>query len=151
MDQALIPISTILKFSALKKVFEVAVVNQKPESLERTLTYPSKSFISFLTSVWKNISNALGVGGKVILKKIFYIIYPPLRPQLKNDVNTGRLVTSISSELFTCEDTPKPFLLIQPITQIALRGKDLTLTCRVNTLNYFIHSFIHPFIHSLSL
>jgi len=51
VDQALIPISTILKFSALKKVFEVAVVNQKPESLERTVTYPSKSFISFLTSV----------------------------------------------------------------------------------------------------
>jgi len=41
----------------------------------------------------------------------------------------GRLVTSISSDQFTCDDTPKPFLLVEPTTQIALRGKDLTLTC----------------------
>ena len=40
-----------------------------------------------------------------------------------------RPIWSIGSESFTCEDTPKPFLLVEPETQIALRGKDLTLTC----------------------
>jgi len=41
----------------------------------------------------------------------------------------GRLLTSISSDQFTCEDTPKPFLLVEPATQIGLRGKDITLSC----------------------
>ncbi len=40
-----------------------------------------------------------------------------------------RPIWSVASESFTCEDTPKPFLLVEPETQIALRGKDLTLTC----------------------
>jgi hypothetical protein len=42
----------------------------------------------------------------------------------------GQLVTRIAAELFTCEDSPKPFLLVEPKTQIALRGRDLTLSCR---------------------
>ena len=41
-----------------------------------------------------------------------------------------RRVTSIESELFTCEDFPKPYILVEPKSQIALRGKDLTLHCR---------------------
>ena len=39
-------------------------------------------------------------------------------------------VTSIESELFTCEDFPKPYILVEPKSQIALRGKDLSLHCR---------------------
>ena len=34
-----------------------------------------------------------------------------------------RLVTSIDSEMFTCEDFPKPYILVEPKSQIALRGK----------------------------
>jgi len=41
-----------------------------------------------------------------------------------------RPLTSIQSDLFTCEDFPKPYILVEPETQIALRGKDLTLFCR---------------------
>ena len=41
-----------------------------------------------------------------------------------------RSLTSIHSDLFTCEDFPKPYILVEPETQIALRGKDLTLFCR---------------------
>ena len=41
-----------------------------------------------------------------------------------------RLVTSLESEMFTCEDFPKPYILVEPQSQIALRGKDLTLYCR---------------------
>ena len=32
--------------------------------------------------------------------------------------------------MFTCEDFPKPYILVEPQSQIALRGKDLTLYCR---------------------
>eukprot|EP00092_Neocalanus_flemingeri_P010605 GFUD01011424.1.p1 GENE.GFUD01011424.1~~GFUD01011424.1.p1 ORF type:complete len:1305 (-),score=340.61 GFUD01011424.1:343-4257(-) len=39
-------------------------------------------------------------------------------------------LTGIQSDLFTCEDFPKPYILVEPETQIALRGKDLTLFCR---------------------
>jgi len=41
-----------------------------------------------------------------------------------------RKLISIQSDLFTCEDFPKPYILVEPETQIALRGKDLTLFCR---------------------
>ena len=41
-----------------------------------------------------------------------------------------RSLTAIHSDLFTCEDFPKPYILVEPETQIALRGKDLTLFCR---------------------
>ena len=41
-----------------------------------------------------------------------------------------RPVTSVESEMFTCEDFPKPYILVEPESQIALRGKDLTLYCR---------------------
>ena len=41
-----------------------------------------------------------------------------------------RPVTSLESEMFTCEDFPKPYILVEPQSQIALRGKDLTLYCR---------------------
>jgi hypothetical protein len=49
----------------------------------------------------------------------------------------GQLVTRIAAELFTCEDSPKPFLLVEPKTQIALRGRDLTLSCRWVDLGIF--------------
>ena len=39
-------------------------------------------------------------------------------------------MTSVESEMFTCEDFPKPYILVEPESQIALRGKDLTLYCR---------------------
>ena len=42
----------------------------------------------------------------------------------------GRQVLDIKAELFTCEDFPKPYILVEPETQIALRGRDLTLYCR---------------------
>ena len=41
-----------------------------------------------------------------------------------------RPVTSVESEMFTCDDFPKPYILVEPESQIALRGKDLTLYCR---------------------
>jgi len=41
-----------------------------------------------------------------------------------------RTVTSIGSEMFTCEDFPKPYILVEPKSQIALRGKNLALSCR---------------------
>lgn len=39
------------------------------------------------------------------------------------EVLKDRLVTSIASEQFTCEDFPKPYILVEPQSQIALRGK----------------------------
>ena len=42
----------------------------------------------------------------------------------------SRSLVTIESDLFTCEDFPKPYILVEPETQIALRGKDLTLFCR---------------------
>ena len=34
-----------------------------------------------------------------------------------------RAVTSVAAEMFTCEDFPKPYILVEPRSQIALRGK----------------------------
>ena len=54
----------------------------------------------------------------------------------------GQLVTRIAAELFTCDDSPKPFLLVEPKTQIALRGRDLTLSCRF--VSVVIRVFVLP-------
>jgi len=42
----------------------------------------------------------------------------------------NKIITDIPFNSFTCDDFPKPYILEEPKTQIALRGKNLTLYCR---------------------
>ena len=58
------------------------------------------------------------------------------------EVLKGHAVTTIAPELFTCEDFPKPYILVEPETQIALRGRDLTLYCRAASTSPATMSFV---------
>ncbi len=42
----------------------------------------------------------------------------------------SRYITSVAYESYMCDDFPKPYLLKQPETTIALKGSDLILKCR---------------------
>ena len=54
----------------------------------------------------------------------------------------GQPVVAIQPEFFTCEDFPKPYILVEPETQIALRGRDLTLYCRAASTSPATMSFV---------
>jgi Leucine-rich repeat (LRR) protein len=54
----------------------------------------------------------------------------------------GDRVAGIQPELFTCEDFPKPYILVEPETQIALRGRDLTLYCRAASTSPATMTFV---------
>lgn len=42
----------------------------------------------------------------------------------------GQLVPDVSPDNFTCDDFPKPFITDEPQTKVALKGENVTLTCK---------------------